>query len=251
MNVTVVHGFAKIPLTLENLEESTVEDLIAQLEEKSGVPKESQKIIFKVGWDVLSWLCQATNANAPPSQMATRQQPPSTVVYVILKRSLKSFKPPFPQSFQGKTLSDRSQRLDTVGLKSGAKLMLIGKKFCPEEEAAFRQLDDLKSQCQTLATKLDEHQTDFENVSGGFLSQELVPQRLEQLRKNVLTVSEQGMKVLTSIDAIRLGEETDAVKAESVKNEFKTRRKTLVDRVNSLMDSAETLLGKVEEMKAR
>lgn len=198
MNVTVVHGFAKIPLTLENLEESTVEDLIALLEEKSGVPKESQKIIFK-----------------------------------------------------GRTLSDRSQSLDTVGLKSGAKLMLIGKKFCPEEEAAFRQLDDLKTQCQTLASKLDEHQTDFENVSGGFLSQELVPQRLEQLRKNVLTVSEQGMKVLTSIDAIRLGEETDAVKAESVKNEFKTRRKTLVDRVNSLMDSAETLVGKVEEMKGR
>ena len=49
MNVTVVHGFAKIPLTLENLEESTVEDLIALLEEKSGVPKDSQKIIFKVG----------------------------------------------------------------------------------------------------------------------------------------------------------------------------------------------------------
>ena len=50
MNVTVVHGFAKIPLTIDDLDETTVHDLTLQLEEKSGVPKESQKLIFKVGF---------------------------------------------------------------------------------------------------------------------------------------------------------------------------------------------------------
>merc|ERR1712133_283277 len=126
MNITVVHGSSKIPLTLDNLSESTLDDLATQLQEKTGVPKESQKIIFK-----------------------------------------------------GKTLSDRSQCLDNLGLKPGAKLMLIGKKFCPEEEAAFRQLDDIKSQAQSLATKLEELEKDFINVSGGFLSKELVADRLD------------------------------------------------------------------------
>ena len=48
MNITVVHGFSKIPLTLDNLSESTLDDLATQLQEKTGVPKERQKIIFKV-----------------------------------------------------------------------------------------------------------------------------------------------------------------------------------------------------------
>lgn len=48
MNVTVVHGFSKIPLTIENYDEATVEHLLEQLVETSGVPKESQKLIFKV-----------------------------------------------------------------------------------------------------------------------------------------------------------------------------------------------------------
>ena len=64
MNVTVVHGFVKIPLTLDNLEETTVNDLITKLEEKSGVPRESQKLIFKVrGEGILitkSLLCESS-----------------------------------------------------------------------------------------------------------------------------------------------------------------------------------------------
>ena len=127
--------------------------------------------------------------------------------------------------------------------------MLIGKKFCPEEDAAFRQLEELKSQCENLKSKQAEYQADLASVSDGFLSRELVPQRLEQLRKNVLSVSEQGMKLLTSIDAVRLDE--DGERAESVKNEFKTKRKSLVDQVNALMDSADSLVEKVEVMKLR
>lgn len=129
--------------------------------------------------------------------------------------------------------------------------MLIGKKFSPEQEAVFRQLDDLKSQSETLATKLEECRSDFNNVSGGFLSPELVPPRLEQIRKCILSLSEQGMKLLTSIDDVRLSDEDDASSTESVKNEFKTRRKGLVDRVNALMDSADGLTEKVDEMKGR
>lgn len=199
MNVTVVHGFAKIPLTIENYDEATVEQLLDQLEEKSGVPKRGQKLIFK-----------------------------------------------------GKTLSDASQQLNSLGLKPGAKLMLIGKKFSPEEDAAFKQLEDLKSRRQNLSDKLDEYRTDFENVSGGFLTQEHVPQRLEQLRKSVMSLSEQGMKLLTTVDGVRLGDETEHDEfPESVKSAFKTKRKSLTDDVNSLMDAADSLLEKVETFKSR
>ena len=127
--------------------------------------------------------------------------------------------------------------------------MLIGKKFCPEEEAAFRQLDDFKSQAQTLSTRLEELERDFSNVRGGFLSRELVPERLDQLRKEILSLSEQGMKMLTSVDAVRLVEGSDAALSETAKNEFKVKRKSLVDRVNSLMDSADALQIKVEDMR--
>ena len=48
MNITVVHGFSKFPLTIENIGDSTVDDLSTELEEKSGVPKDNQKLIFKV-----------------------------------------------------------------------------------------------------------------------------------------------------------------------------------------------------------
>ena len=127
--------------------------------------------------------------------------------------------------------------------------MLIGKKFCPEEEAAFRQLDDIKSQAQSLATKLEELEKDFINVSGGFLSKELVADRLDQMRKVILSLSEQGMKLLTSLDAVRLEGNSDTALSEAAKSEFKVNRKSLVHRVNSLMDAVDSLLIKVDDMK--
>lgn len=130
--------------------------------------------------------------------------------------------------------------------------MLIGKKFCPEEDAAFRQLDDLKAQRQSLGDKLEEYRKDCANVSGGFLSKELVPQRLEQLRKSVLSLSEQGMKLLTTVDGLRLSDGSGADEVpESVKLAFKTKRKSLADEVNALMDSADSLCEKVETLKCR
>ena len=170
-----------------------------------------------------------------------------------MKKNCRDLRENLTSESKGKTLSDGSQLISSLGLKPGAKLMLIGKKFNAEEDAAFRQLDDLKSQRRSLQEKLDQHKIDYENVSGGFLSEELVPQRLEQLRKSVMSLSEQGMKLLTTVDGVRLGDGsgTDDHIPEAVKLAFKTKRKSLADEVNALMDSADALCEKVETFKTR
>ena len=111
------------------------------------------------------------------------------------------------------------------------------------------------TQRQILSDKIADHRTDLENVSSGFLSNELIPQRLEQIRKGVTLLSEQGMKLLTTVDALRLGEEDGAESPEefpeSVKNAFKTKRKSLVTEINSVMDAADCLSEKIETLKSR
>jgi len=48
MNLTVVHGFAKIPLDFDRPNETLLEELMNQLEQLSGVPLNAQKLIYKV-----------------------------------------------------------------------------------------------------------------------------------------------------------------------------------------------------------
>ncbi|NXD70649.1 BAG1 regulator, partial [Eolophus roseicapillus] len=58
--------------------------------------------------------------------------------------------------YKGKSLKELEQPLSALGVKNGCKVMLIGKRNSPEEEAELKKLKDLEKSVEQIANKLDE-----------------------------------------------------------------------------------------------
>ncbi|XP_041040363.1 BAG family molecular chaperone regulator 1 isoform X2 [Carcharodon carcharias] len=58
--------------------------------------------------------------------------------------------------FKGKSLKEMEQPLSVLGVKNGCKIMMIGKKNSPEEEAELKKLKELEKSTDQLSHKLEE-----------------------------------------------------------------------------------------------
>ncbi|XP_027730924.1 BAG family molecular chaperone regulator 1 isoform X3 [Vombatus ursinus] len=56
--------------------------------------------------------------------------------------------------YKGKSLKEMEQPLSTLGVKNGCRVMLIGKKNSPEEEAELKKLRDLEKSVEKIADQL-------------------------------------------------------------------------------------------------
>jgi len=148
---------------------------------------------------------------------------------------------------QGKTLIDRDQTLTAIGLKTGAKLMLIGKKFCPEEDANFKKLEQLVKENTEIQKKLAASEESLNSITGGFLDKSLVPSRLEQLRKEATGLGEQGMKLLEAADSMEIASPDDP--SGLARDEIKAKRKSTVNKIQAVMDDVDKLLQILKELK--
>ncbi|XP_015705622.2 BAG family molecular chaperone regulator 1, partial [Coturnix japonica] len=112
-----------------------------------------------------------------------------------------------PVSFQkliykGKSLKELEQPLSALGVKNGCKVMLIGKRNSPEEEAELKKLKDLEKSVEHIANKLEEVNKEFTSIQKGFLAKDLQAEALKQLDKRIKGTAEQFMKILEQVDAI-------------------------------------------------
>ncbi|MCI4377620.1 hypothetical protein PGIGA_G00205880 [Pangasianodon gigas] len=98
--------------------------------------------------------------------------------------------------FKGKSLKEMEESLSSLGVKQGCKLMMIGKRNSPEEEAELKKLKDIEKSVEQTAKKLEK----------GFLAKDLQAEALNKLDHRVKVAAEQFMKILEEIDAMTVPE---------------------------------------------
>uniref|UniRef100_A0A669ET64 BAG family molecular chaperone regulator 1 n=1 Tax=Oreochromis niloticus TaxID=8128 RepID=A0A669ET64_ORENI len=116
--------------------------------------------------------------------------------------------PPASQKliFKGKSLKDMEESLSSYGIKEGCKLMMIGKRNSPEEEAELRKLKDIEKSVEQMAKKLEKVDGELTGLKNGFLAKDLQAEALGKLDHRVKIAAEQFMKILEEIDAMNIPE---------------------------------------------
>uniref|UniRef100_A0A3P8W6C2 BCL2 associated athanogene 1 n=1 Tax=Cynoglossus semilaevis TaxID=244447 RepID=A0A3P8W6C2_CYNSE len=102
--------------------------------------------------------------------------------------------------FKGKSLKDLEESLSSYGIKDGCKLMMIGKRNSPEEEAALKKLKEIEKSVEQTAKKLEKIDREFIGLKNGFLAKDLQAEALGKLDHRVKIASEHFMKILEQID---------------------------------------------------
>ncbi|XP_026851958.1 BAG family molecular chaperone regulator 1 [Electrophorus electricus] len=108
--------------------------------------------------------------------------------------------------FKGKSLKDMDERLSSFGIKQGCKLMMIGKRNSPEEEAELKKLKDIEKSVEQTAKKLEKVDDELSGLKNGFLAKDLQAEALNKLDHRVKVAAEQFMKILEQIDTLSLPE---------------------------------------------
>ncbi|XP_014794129.1 PREDICTED: BAG family molecular chaperone regulator 1 isoform X2 [Calidris pugnax] len=140
-------------------------------------------------------------------QVASQQEDgePTLQDMAVLIEQVTGVPVPFQKLiYKGKSLKELEQPLSALGVKNGCKVMLIGKRNSPEEEAELKKLKDLEKSVEQIANKLEEVNKEFTGIQKGFLAKNLQAEALKQLDKRIKGTAEQFMKILEQIDAILL-----------------------------------------------
>ncbi|KAK1173684.1 BAG family molecular chaperone regulator 1 [Acipenser oxyrinchus oxyrinchus] len=108
--------------------------------------------------------------------------------------------------FKGKSLREMEQPLSSFGVKQGCKVMMIGKRNSPEEEAELKILKDLEKSVDQTSKKLEKVDGELTGLKNGFLAKHLQAEALSKLDQRVKVAAEQFMKILEQMDAMSLPE---------------------------------------------
>ncbi|KAL7876271.1 hypothetical protein AOLI_G00112340 [Acnodon oligacanthus] len=108
--------------------------------------------------------------------------------------------------FKGKSLKEMDETLSSFGIKQGCKLMMIGKRNSPEEEAELKKLKDIEKSVEQTAKKLEKVDGELTGLKNGFLAKDLQAEALNKLDQRVKVAAEQFMKILEQIDALSVPE---------------------------------------------
>uniref|UniRef100_A0A8D0H5E9 BAG family molecular chaperone regulator 1 n=1 Tax=Sphenodon punctatus TaxID=8508 RepID=A0A8D0H5E9_SPHPU len=138
--------------------------------------------------------------------------------------------------YKGKSLKEMEQPLSALGVKNGCKVMLIGKRNSPEEEAELKKLKDLEKSVEQIAKKLEEVNKELGGIQKGFLAKDLQSEALNQLDKRIKGTAEQFMKILEQIDAITIPENF---------SDCKLKKRGLVKKVQALLAQCDTVEGSI------
>ncbi|KAM3928979.1 BAG family molecular chaperone regulator 1 isoform 2-T2 [Leptodactylus fuscus] len=140
--------------------------------------------------------------------------------------------------YKGKSLKQMEQTLTKLGIKNGCKIMLIGKKNCPEEETELKKLKDLEKSVEQIESKLDDVNKELSGIQKGFLSKSLQMEALGKLDKRIKITVEHFMKVLEQIDSMALPENFI---------DCRMKRKGLVKKVQGLLARCDTVEGNISQ----
>ncbi|KAJ3595075.1 hypothetical protein NHX12_004380 [Muraenolepis orangiensis] len=115
--------------------------------------------------------------------------------------------------FKGRSLKDMEENLSSFGVKQGCKLMMIGKRNSPEEEAELKKLKDIEKSVEQAAKKLEKVEGELAGLKNGFLAKDLQAEALSKLDHRVKVAAEQFMKILEQVDSLDFLAQCDKVEA--------------------------------------
>ncbi|XP_032716780.1 BAG family molecular chaperone regulator 1, partial [Lontra canadensis] len=134
--------------------------------------------------------------------------------------------------FKGKSLKEMEKPLSALGIQNGCRVMLIGKKNSPEEEAELKKLKGLEKSVEKIADQLQELNKELTGIQQGFLAKDLQAEALCKLDRRVKATIEQFMKILEEIDTLILPENF---------KDSRLKRKGLVKRVQAFLAECDTV----------
>lgn len=134
--------------------------------------------------------------------------------------------------FKGKSLKEMDQPLSELGIQNGCRVMLIGKKNNPEEEAELKKLKDLEKSVEKIADQLEGLSKELAGIQQGFLVKDLQAEALYKLNRRVKATIEQFMKILEEIDTLILPENF---------KDSRLKRKSLVKKVQAFLAECDTV----------
>nr|XP_027786664.1 BAG family molecular chaperone regulator 1 [Marmota flaviventris] len=134
--------------------------------------------------------------------------------------------------FKGKSLKEMETPLSALGIQNGCRVMLIGEKNSPEEEAELKKLKDLEKSVEKIADHLEDLNKELTGIQQGFLAKDLQAEALGKLDRRVKATIEQFMKILEEIDTMILPENF---------KDSRLKRKGLVKKVQAFLAECDTV----------
>ncbi|XP_072045300.1 BAG family molecular chaperone regulator 1-like [Amphiura filiformis] len=144
--------------------------------------------------------------------------------------------------FKGKSLStDSQQSLESVGIRNGAKVMLIGKKSLEEDEHT-KQITRITQEVGSNEKKQKDIEDEISGIEKGYLQADLIQDALKKLRKRLFACNEEFMKHLEKLDGMVMND---------VHQSVKNKRKKTVDYIQGLLDKTDSLTNRIEHLQTR
>ncbi|XP_038626221.1 BAG family molecular chaperone regulator 1, partial [Tachyglossus aculeatus] len=140
--------------------------------------------------------------------------------------------------YKGKSLKEMERTLSSLGVKHGSRVMLIGKRNSPEEEAELKKLKDLEKSLEQIANKLENINKELSGIQRGFLAKDLKAEALGKLSKRIKGTMEQFMEVLEQVDSLTLPETF---------SDCRLKRKGLVQKVQAFLAQCDTVERNIDQ----
>jgi hypothetical protein len=137
------------------------------------------------------------------------------------------------------TSLDHNRSLRDVGVVQFAKVMVLGKRYDPEADDQYRQIQEVERKTMEIDARLAEVSKECADIEAGYLAKEHHEKALKGLVKRCRTGTEEFMRLLERLDAMQF---------EERQTEARHRRKLVADRLNGWLDSTDEMQNKIEQM---
>ncbi|XP_060730143.1 BAG family molecular chaperone regulator 1 [Tachysurus vachellii] len=144
--------------------------------------------------------------------------------------------------FKGKSLKEMEESLSSLGIKQGCKLMMIGKRNSPEEEAELKKLKDIEKSVEQTAKKLEKVHGELTGLKNGFLAKDLQAEALNKLDHRVKISAEHFMKILEELDSMTVPENF---------NDCRMKKKGLVKSVQGFLAQCDKIEAGISDHLAK
>ncbi|KAK7071180.1 hypothetical protein SK128_027740 [Halocaridina rubra] len=132
--------------------------------------------------------------------------------------------------FKGKNLCDVEKTLISYGINPGAKIMVLGKRFDPSDDADYQAVVTIETSCSSVERRLCEIIPQVNNINDGCIDAKTCGEALGKLRKQLLAVNE---------DFMRLLEQLDGLSFEASQGPARQKRKLVVQKIQQLMERSD------------
>jgi len=134
---------------------------------------------------------------------------------------------------------DLRKDLQSVGLKSPAKILVIG-KIADQEDENYQVMKKWENLCDSVSSQLSVYHDDIQDMEKGYASDQLLKENLPKFEKKINCLAEELMRVLISLDGLTFTE---------TQKESRAKRKSLIDRIHSIHERCDQLSQSIQQLK--